>query len=263
MTTVHHTDVEIAVRATEVASELIRSAYLAPVTRYAKEGDDFATQTDLAAERAILGVLAEARPGDRFLGEESGFTGAAGADRTWLIDPLCGTRNFAVGTPSVAVNVALRTGSAVTAAAVGAPFADEVLWTDGEGAFARRDGVDQRLRPEADNRLVDVDLDGPFPWSTPARLLDAPAFAEAFHPRVLSTSLALVWVAAGRRAAYVTGGDVSDSVHFAAGIAVCRAAGCVVTGLAGQPLDTAPHGLIAAADAETHARLLAAIAALR
>jgi len=58
-------------------------------------------------------------------------------------------------------------------------------------------------------------------------------FAARFGSRVLSTSLALAWVAAGRRAGYVTDGDLRDSVHFAAGIAICTAAGVVVTGLAG------------------------------
>jgi hypothetical protein len=48
------------------------------------------------------------------------------------------------------------------------------------------------------------------------------------HPR-------LAWVAAGRRAAYVTEGDLRDSVHFAAGIALCQAAGCIVAGLHGPP----------------------------
>lgn len=263
METVHHTDVEIAIHATEVASEVIRSAFHGPLTRYEKVGDDFATQADLAAEKAILDVLAAARPGDRFLAEESGVSGAERSDRTWMIDPLCGTRNFAVGTPSVAVNVALRTGSTVTAAAVGAPFADEVFWTAGQGAHLRAGGHDQPLLPQADSHLVDVDLDHPFPWSSPASLFDAPGFAGEFHPRVLSTSLALAWVAAGRRAAYITGGDLRDSVHFASAIAVCQAAGCVVTNLAGQPLHTEPHGLIAAADPKTHARLVAAIAALR
>ncbi|MFE3260812.1 inositol monophosphatase family protein [Nocardia sp. NPDC059229] len=69
--------------------------------------DNFATQADLAAELTILDILRAARPGDRFLAGESGTTGDP-SDRTWLIDPLCGTRNFAAGTPLVAVNSALR-----------------------------------------------------------------------------------------------------------------------------------------------------------
>ncbi len=73
-------------------------------------------------------------------------------------------------------------------------------------------------------------------------------------------ALALAWVAAGRRAAYVTdGADLSESVHFAAGIALCRAAGCVVTGVDGAPLGPGGRGLVAAADAATHRRLMALI----
>lgn len=67
-------------------------------------------------------------------------------------------------------------------------------------------------------------------------------------------------MAAGRRAAYVTdGGDLTESVHFAAGIALCRAVGCVVTDLAGAPPGPGARGLVVAADAETHGRLIAMI----
>jgi myo-inositol-1(or 4)-monophosphatase len=75
----------------------------------------------------------------------------------------------------------------------------------------------------------------------------------------VSTTLAVAWVAAGRRAAYVTDGHLRDSVHFAAGIAVCQAAGCVVTGIDGQPLHTGTGGLLAAADEQPHAALLTLI----
>jgi myo-inositol-1(or 4)-monophosphatase len=73
---------------------------------------------------------------------------------------------------------------------------------------------------------------------------------------VLSSTLAIAWVAAGRRAAYVTDGDMRDNVHFAAGIALCQAAGCVVTGLHGEPPLTEARGLLAAADPATHNNLL-------
>jgi myo-inositol-1(or 4)-monophosphatase len=87
-------------------------------------------------------------------------------------------------------------------------------------------------------------------------MLADPAFAAAFGPRVVSTTLAVAWVAAGRRAAYVASVDVRDSVHFASGIALCQAAGCKVTGLRGQPLHTGVGGLVVAADEQTHAALV-------
>ena len=81
-------------------------------------------------------------------------------------------------------------------------------------------------------------------------------FVATFRPRVVSSSLALVWVATGQRAGYVTDGDVRDSVHFAAGVAICEAAGCTVSDLAGRPLGESVNGLIAAADAATHGKLV-------
>ncbi|MFD2356134.1 inositol monophosphatase family protein [Nonomuraea ferruginea] len=66
----------------------------------------------------------------------------------------------------------------------------------------------------------------------------SPRSPSGSAPRVVSTTLAVAWVAAMRRAAYVTDGHLQDSVHFAAGIALCRAAGCVVTDLHGL---AAPH----------------------
>ena len=69
--------------------------------------------------------------------------------------------------------------------------------------------------------------------------------------------MALTWVATGQRAAYVTDGDVRDSVHFAAGLAICGAAGCTLTDLRGHPWGRGgPTGRVAAADSETHAELL-------
>ncbi|GGW14244.1 phosphatase [Streptomyces capoamus] len=260
MTIIHEeSDGRLAVAAAEAGAAVVRELYGRRLRRYEKSAGDFATEADLAAERAVLEVLRAARPGDAVTAEESGRTGIAGARRRWLVDPLCGTLNYAARTMLACVNVALRVGSDVTAAATADPFAGEVFWTDGTRAWVRRDGQDTELTPAAGSALVDVNLDPPFPNAPgfrAARLLTDPGFAERFRPRVVSSTLAVAWVAAGRRAAYVTDGHLGDSVHFAAGIALCRAAGCTVTGLYGEPLHTGAGGLVAAADAATHAALL-------
>lgn len=256
------TDAELAIAAARAGAAIVRRRFGTSLRRLAKSAGDFATVADLEAEEAILGVLRAARPDDAVTAEESGSAGAADAPRRWLVDPICGTLNYAARTMLVAVNVALRVGCDVTAAAVADPFADEVFWTDGERACCRVGGSDEELRPAADSRLVDLNLDPPFPnapaFST-ARLLADPAFGERFRPRVVSTSLALAWVAAGRRAAQCSDGDLRGSVHFAAGIALCQAAGCVVTGINGRPVLTDGDGLLAAADEPTHAALLGMI----
>ncbi|MFB7646400.1 inositol monophosphatase family protein [Streptomyces sp. NPDC001251] len=250
-------DAAVAIAGARAGADVVRGLYGRRLDRIDKGAGDFATAADVEAERAILAVIRAARPGDAVLGEEGGQQGADGAVRQWLVDPLCGTLNYAAGNMLVAVNVALRGG----AAAVADPFGGETLFTDGAGAWMRQDGVDDTpLTPSSATRLVDVNLDPPFPSAPGFRAVDLlahPAFIERFRPRVVSTTLALAWVAAGRRAAYVTdGGDLSGSVHFAAGVALCRAAGCVVTGIDGAPLGASARGLLAAADGETHALLM-------
>ncbi|MFE1764761.1 inositol monophosphatase family protein [Streptomyces angustmyceticus] len=252
-------DTEVAIAAARAGADAVRARYGRRLTRIDKGAGDFATDADVAAEEAILDVIRAARPQDAVHGEEGGQRGAADAVRQWWVDPLCGTLNYAAGTMVVAVNVALCNGPA----AVADPFGDEVFHTDGEAAWVRRDGNDTHLAPTAATQLVDVNLDPPFPGAPGFRAVDLlahPGFVERFRPRVVSSTLALAWVAAGKRAAYVTdGGDLTQSVHFAAGIALCRAAGCVVTGVDGAPIGPAGRGLVVAADAATHGLLMSMI----
>ncbi|MGW2838571.1 inositol monophosphatase family protein [Streptomyces sp. NPDC001493] len=257
-------DVGIAAAGAEAGAGVVRALHGRRLARVEKGGGDFATAADLEAERAILDTLRAARPDDAVLGEESGQRGAADAARQWLVDPLCGTLNYAAGTLVVAVNVALLDGeSGGGAAAVADPFGEEFFLTDGRSAWVRRDGTEAPLHPSSATRLVDVNLDPPFPSAPGFRAVDLlahPDFGLWFRPRVVSSTLAVAWVAAGKRAAYVTdGGDLSGSVHFAAGIALCRAAGCVVTDLYGAPLGPDARGLVVAADTETHGLLMSMI----
>ena len=156
-------DAQLAIEAASAGAEALRRWYGGELTRFAKTSTDFATEADLEAEKAVRDVIVTAFPDDAFLGEEGGLSGAADARRTWLVDPLCGTLNFAARTPLACVNVALREDGAVTAAAVADPFTGEVFWTDGESAHLR--GADDvPLAPTALTRLVDIDFDGRVDW---------------------------------------------------------------------------------------------------
>lgn len=134
-----------------------------------------------------------------------------------------------------------------------------MFWTDGRSAHVRVGGQDTPLVPGASSRLVDLNLDPPFP-SAPAfrtaQLAAADEFLERFRARVVSSSIALTWVAGGQRAAYITDGSIRDSVHFCAGLAICKAAGCTITDLHGSPLSGTSDGAVVAADDPTHSALL-------
>ena len=257
------TDAEVALAAARTGADVVRRQYRTALEKHLKVGSDFATDADLQAETAIRAVLTNHRPDDAQLGEEQGTSGPD-SSRRWLIDPLCGTRNFAAGLPLMSTNVALAVDGTVTAAASAECVGDEAYWTDGEGAWVRRAGADAVAQPDPESLMVSINLEvSPEGRRRASDLLADPGFYETYQPRVTSTTEALAWVAAGRHAAYLTEGDMTDNVHFAAGIGLCRAAGCVVTALDGGPVRTRADspagrgGLLAAADEQTHAALLA------
>jgi myo-inositol-1(or 4)-monophosphatase len=255
-------DLDVAIAVADAGAAVVRRRFGTTLQRLDKGAGDFATNADIEAENAMLAVLHRERPEDAIFGEESGRTGAMGGLRTWLIDPLCGTLNYSVKMQVAAVNVALRVGRKFVASAVADPFNSETFWADGASAFLRADGQDMPLVPNGSSKLVDLNFDPPFPNAPAfkAATLAADAeFAASFRPRVISTTVALTWVATGQRAAYVTDGDLRDSVHFAAGLAICEAAGCTVTDLHGQTWGSGATGLVAAADSEIHAALLSLI----
>jgi myo-inositol-1(or 4)-monophosphatase len=252
-------DTDLAIAVAEQGAAVVRQRAGTRLQRLDKGAGDFATDADIEAEHAMLAVIRRERPFDVVLGEESGRTGSGDGSRTWLLDPLCGTLNYAVGMRVVAVNVALRVNGRSAAAAVADPFSGELFWTDAIAAFSRTGEQDTPLTPSARSALIDLNLDPPFPAAPAFRgvtMAGDPDFVARFRPRVVSTSMALAWVATGQRAGYVTDGDPRESVHFAAGLAICEAAGCIVTDLRGQAWTRGPHGLLVGADADTHGALL-------
>lgn len=213
-------DAEVAIMAVRAGANVIVRDYGASQPRLAKSAHDFATQTDIDAEGAIVRVLEIQRPRDAFTGEERGNSGAAGAGRCWLIDPLCGTLNFAATTPLMAVNVALLDDGVSGAAASIDPIADELFWTDGSASYLRAGSEDRLLVPSPASGLVEINCDGPLdrPFIG-GQLVHDPQIRAVFGLRVISSTLGVAWVAAGRRVAYISDGMFRGNLHFAAGIA--------------------------------------------
>ena len=68
------------------------------------------TDSDLAISAAILAALSAEFPGDQFFSEESAQVSgpvARTAEWSWLLDPIDGTNNFALGIPLTAISLAL------------------------------------------------------------------------------------------------------------------------------------------------------------
>jgi len=260
-------DAAVAVRAARAGAAVARARSRTELSVLHRLGTDFTTDADIEAERAVRAVLAQDRPGDAIRGEELGADGDS--SRCWLVDPICGTLNFAAGLPLFAVNVALEVRGVTVAAAVVDVASGRVFWTDGIGAWQRADATDgfagsnHPLAPTPASNLLTFNLESSYPGSIAAEFLFDSTLRTRLSPRCLSTTLALAWVASGQHAAYVTGGDLRSNVHWNAGIALCQTAGAVVTNLAGGDLHTGDHGLVAAADRDTHDFVVARLNAMR
>ncbi|MEV4798986.1 inositol monophosphatase family protein [Nonomuraea sp. NPDC049421] len=98
----------VAVEAAEAAGALIREGTRRALRVHAKgTAGDVVTDLDLASEKLLLERILTAFPSHAVIAEESGLNGSAGGEWTWLVDPLDGTNNVAIGLPAYVVGVAL------------------------------------------------------------------------------------------------------------------------------------------------------------
>lgn len=72
-----------------------------------KDNSTEVTEIDRNTETALMEVIARERPTHGRFGEEHGSGGDAGAEFTWVIDPIDGTSNYVRGVPVWATLIAL------------------------------------------------------------------------------------------------------------------------------------------------------------
>lgn len=220
------------------------------------KGDrDLVTATDIAAEDEVRRVLRSGASAP-VVGEERGGEPPADGSPYWLLDPICGTRNFASGIPLYAVNLALVEEGRVTVAVIGDPSTGEINVAEtGSGAWALSDGTRRPLRVNGESRVLDV-ADGKAAGARrdrAARFTSAALTADRWDFRALGSTLALAYVAAGRISAYVL--FLGHGLHTAAGCLLVTEAGGDVTDINGRPWTIHSDSVLAAADAGLHHEL--------
>jgi myo-inositol-1(or 4)-monophosphatase len=222
-----------------------------------KKGNDFATEVDLAIEREVGAALTSAT-GIKVHGEEFG-----GADvdspLVWILDPIDGTFNYAAGLPLAAILLGLMRDGEPVAGLTWMPFTNERL-TGIVGQGLRCNGVD--LAPLAPSELADAVVGlGTFNVDSRGRLPGRYRLAVVEHLSRVSSRIRihgaigidLAWAAAGNLGGAISfGGKVWD---HAAGVALVRAAGGVVTDIAGNAWSS-HSGSVLAGDARCHAQIL-------
>ncbi len=231
-----HPTLNIAIKAARRAATVINraSTQLDLLTVQTKSPNDFVTEVDHAAEKAIIEVLRDAFPGHGILAEESGETGPE-SEFNWIIDPLDGTTNFIHGFPQYAVSIAQTRNGVLEHAVVYDPTSNEMFTASrGSGAFLN----DRRIRVSRRTRLNEALLGTGFPFR---QFDNVDAYLGMFRELTQKTagirrpgaaSLDLAYVAAGRLDGFWEMG--LSPWDMAAGVLLIQEAGGLVSDLSGE-----------------------------
>lgn len=218
------------------------------------QGFDPVTVADRAAEEAMRAVLAELRPEDGILGEEFPPV-VSRSGRTWVLDPIDGTRGFISGTPTWGVLIALSEGAGPILGVIDQPYIGERF--SGSRNMAEMSGPQgsHPLRRRSTTSLAEAVLFTTFPE------VGSPQEGAAFRRVAEQVKLtrygmdcyAYALLAAGQIDLVIEAG--LNPYDIQAPIAVIEAAGGIVTDWQGGPAHEGGRAL-AAATPELHAAAL-------
>lgn len=170
----------IAALIAEIAREEVKDklGLLSKAEVSEKSAGDFVTSADLAVERRLGAALGGYLPEAEVLGEEAVSEGRASIqslaeDRLqWVIDPIDGTGNFAMGLPLSAVIVSLVRKDEILAGWIHDPFGERTFM-GGLGAGAWSNGDRLACHRPDDLRLMNGSVYG-------KKFRERPLFAETW-----------------------------------------------------------------------------------
>jgi myo-inositol-1(or 4)-monophosphatase len=229
----------------------------------AKKGNDFATEVDLAIERQVVKALEDAT-GIGVHGEE--FGGAPiDSHLVWVLDPIDGTFNYAAGLPTAAILLGLLRDGEPVAGLTWLPFTEQ-RFTAVLGGPLYANGVAQpalKKAPLSESIIgvgtFNIDSRGEYPGRYRVATLEQLSRRCSRIRMHGSTGMDLAYTGAG-----VLGGAISFGHHVwdhAAGVALVRAAGGVVTDLAGVDWTPASRSALAG-EPGVHAQILELVSAV-
>lgn len=240
----------------EVALPLLRDAGALLLERF--DGDknvrpkgraNLVTDVDLEAEALILERLRAEYPDFRVLAEESGESGSADSPYVWIVDPVDGTRNYAIGVPYFATTIALARDGEVVYGATYDPSRDEMFEARrGAGAFCNERPLRVSERASLSMATLATDMGYNDAMAGFALQLLDRLWPGMQAVRIMgSAALGLAYTASGRADVYFH--HCLAPWDIAAGILLAQEAGAVVTDRNGAPISLDSPSIIVANEA--------------
>jgi myo-inositol-1(or 4)-monophosphatase len=133
---------------------------VSPLTIKAGDNNQVLTETDIEIGKTIVDAIQTAYPGHNIIDEEAGVIDN-GSDITWVVDPIDGTSNFAMGLPTYGVMVGVLEQDKPVAGGVILPSFDELyLGEQGTQATKNREPISVSTQASLLNCLVAYGIDG-------------------------------------------------------------------------------------------------------
>jgi myo-inositol-1(or 4)-monophosphatase len=149
---------DVAGDAARLAGQIIQDRFLTSLQVSFKGRADIVTDVDLAVEKAVLDLLRDEYPEFGILAEESQPV-ETGSPYTWVVDPLDGTRNYAMGIPHFCTVVALARDGEVVLGVTYDPVRQEIFTAQaGKGALVNGQPLSVSDKQEIDQALLCFDL---------------------------------------------------------------------------------------------------------
>lgn len=245
-------DLDLAIRAAQAASTIIKEGFGKVQSVKEKEGKGFVTEIDTAAEKAILGILQSGSTYSIYSEEAGKLSGST--DGEWVIDPLDGTTDFMHGIPLFAVSIALKKENKIALGVVMHPMTGEIFYAErGAGAFCDGEPIHVSATPTLASAIV-VPNRGYGDWSRDNYIELVRRLAASSVIRNLgTTALELAYLAAGKVDVFVCSGD--ELYDHAAGIVIVEEAGGRVTDWDGKEWDPS-NVFVSATNAHLHDEVL-------
>ena len=276
MSTSTNSDLAFAVGLAARAGELLTASYERAMRVDRKSKRDVVTEVDYASEALVIEAIRDRYPADAILAEESGrhersdrgkpamnTTRARWSRRTWVIDPLDGTVNYANGIPFFCVSIGLIEAGRPAIGVILDPLRGDCYAATADGpATLNGEPVRATEKRELSDFVVSLAIIGRGGIARERRV----ASEIRISRRMGSAALALAYVGSGRFDAFVQNGGLSHWDIAAAGL-IAERAGATVTDLFGGPwwnvARRAPRLSIVAAPPPHHGRLLELLRAAR
>ncbi|MEW6657538.1 MAG: inositol monophosphatase [Thermodesulfobacteriota bacterium] len=159
MKTTYSYELEIALKAINRASEKTKELFrrgLAVSQKPGFESQQVVSEADFASETILREILATSFPGYGILSEEMEIENI-GAEKIWILDPLCGSLFYGRGLSQWSISIALLCNDDITLSIISNPFYGEIFWAQkNKGAYLNNEMIKVSRTASIEESIISV-----------------------------------------------------------------------------------------------------------